>query len=191
VNPRIHFFRKSSSIDTFFLRTRIKFIFYSLARVIVLNETRINRTGPDWQILRNELNKARALGYRTKLYEDEAAISLLDELFLKYQRRDFRNESGFSGNLEGVHLIVCVGINKEGNIAVVSAAWVSESYARLFYYFSTEKHHIRWLVTEELIQTAYKLGVRIFQTDNLLDTSTGSYIFQQKCGYKTVRLRFH
>jgi hypothetical protein len=191
VNPKIHFFRISSSYDPFCLRARFPFIFNSLARVIELTETRINRAGSDWQVLRNELSKASKLGYSTKLYEDEAAISLLDELYLKHKERNFRNESGFSGDLEAMHLIVCAGRNKEEEVVAVSAAWVSESYAVMFYYFSTEKRQIRWLVNENLIQTTYKRGVRIFQTDNLMDTSTGSYIFQKKFGYRTVRLRFH
>jgi len=191
VNQRIHSFRKSSSYDPFCLRTKFPFIFNSLARVIILNETRIQRAGSDWQVLRNELNKAGKIGYTTTLYEDEKAVSLLDELFVKHQRRNFRNESGFAGELEDLRLIVCAGRNKENEIIAVSAAWVSSSYAVLFYYFSTEKRQIRWLVNEELIQAAYRRGVRVFQTDNLLDTSTGSYIYQQKCGYQTMRLRFH
>jgi hypothetical protein len=144
-----------------------------------------------FEVTRYELNKASTIGYTTTLYEDAEAVSLLDELFLKHQVRNFRNESGFSGDLEDLHLFVCAGRNKEDEIVAVSAAWVSTSYAVLFYYFSTEKRQIRWLVNGDLIQAAYKRGVRVFQTDNLMDTSTGSYIFQQKCGYETMRLRFH
>ena len=191
INQRIHSFRKSSSYDPFCLRSKFPFIHNSLARVIILNEARINRAGSDWKVLRNELNKAIKIGYTTTLHVDAEAVSLLDELFLKHQVRNFRNESGFSGDFEDLHLIVCVGRNKEDDIVAVSAAWVSTSYAVLFYYFSIEKRQIRWLVNEELIQAAYKRGVRVFQTDNLMDTSTGSYIYQQKCGYQTVRLRFH
>lgn len=191
VNKRIHSFLKSSVYDPFCIRTIFPFIYNSLARVVILNETRINRAGSDWQVLRNELNKASKLGYTTTLYEDEEAVSLLDELFLNHQRRSFRNESRYSGDLEDMHLIVCAGRNKEDDIIAVSAAWVSASYAILIYYFSIEKLQIRWLVNEELIQAAYKRGVRVFHTDNLLDTPTGSYIYQQKCGYQTVRLRLY
>ena len=191
VNKKIYSFLKFSIYEPFGLRAKFPFIYNSLARVVILNETRINRAGTDWQVLRNELNKASKLGYTTTLYEDEEAVSLLDELFLKYQGRSFQNESGFSGYLEDMHLIVCAGRNKEDDIIAVSAVWVSTSYAVLIYYFSIEKRQIRWLVNEELIQAAYKRGVRVFHTDNLLDTSTGSYIYQQKCGYETVRLRFH
>jgi hypothetical protein len=156
-----------------------------------LSDTRINKAGSDWQVLRTELNKASKIGYTTTLYEDEEAVSFLDELFLKHQRRNFRNESGFDGDLADLRLIVCAGCNKEDEIVAVSAAWISTSYAVLFYYFSTEKRQIRWLVNEELIQAAYRRGVRVFLTDNLMDTPTGSYIYQRQCGYQTVRLRFH
>lgn len=49
---------------------------------------------------------------------------------------------------------------------------------------------MRWLVTESLIEDAFKQGVSIFHTDNLLDVSSGTYIFQKAMGYETVRLSF-
>ena len=191
INKKIHFFRKSASSDPFCLRARSPFVFNSLARVILLTERRILRVGSEWRSLRNELNSTRSLGYGVKIYKDYEAVSLLDQLFILHQKRNFRVESGFSGDLEGIGLIVCAGSNSKGEVVAVSAAWVSATYAINFYYFSTENYQIRWLVNEELIQAAYKRGVKVFQTDNLMDTSTGSYIYQKQCGYQTVRLKFH
>jgi hypothetical protein len=81
-------------------------------------------------------------------------------------------------------------MNEQSEIVAVSAAWISVNYAFNFYYFSIEKHNFRWMVTEKLIQYAFGEGVLVFHTDNLMDTSVGSYEFQKALGYKTVRLRF-
>jgi hypothetical protein len=41
-----------------------------------------------------------------------------------------------------------------------------------------------------MVEYAYSQGVINFHTDNLLDVSIGSYVFQKAMGYQTVRLRF-
>jgi hypothetical protein len=119
-----------------------------LARVVVLTEARILRTGNGLKTLRNEINSSKRLGYVTKIYEGFDAVSILDSLFLKHKKRNFRTESGFTGEFEGIDLVVCAGSDEMNQVIAISAVWVSATYAVIFYYFSIEKCNIRWIVNK-------------------------------------------
>jgi hypothetical protein len=172
------------------LRVRFSLVFYSLARVIVLDERRVNKVGNGYQILRNEINKSIKLGYTTEIYQGEIALEMLDRYCTTVSTRNWRDESKFRIRQYNCDVFVCVGFNSNKEIIAINATLVSNSYANTFFYSAIVKKNIRWLVTERLIEYAYSKGILLLHTDNLLDVSTGSYTFQKAMGYETVRLRF-
>jgi hypothetical protein len=190
VTSEIRALRISKMVSPLCIRTRFLFIFDSLARVIILDEKRIHKRGQRFQILRNEINKAKNLMYTTEVFQGESAIDILDSYCLKGKGRNWRNESRYMIGEDECNLFVCAGFNMNKEIIAVNATLVSNSYAYMFFYSGKEKRNIRWLITERIIEYAFSKGVFIFHTDNLLDVSTGSYIFQKALGYETVRLRF-
>jgi hypothetical protein len=190
VNKEIRPLRINPAVSPLCIRTRFSFIFDSLARVIRLNEKRLNKRGRRYQTLRNEINKAKSLGYTTEVFRGELAIDILDNYFLTGGGRNWRNESRYIIGEYECDLFVCAGFNLDKKIIAVNAALVSNSYAYMFFYSGIEKRNIRWLISERMIEYAYSQDVTNFHTDNLLDVSTGSYVFQKAMGYETVRLRF-
>jgi hypothetical protein len=190
VNKDIRPLRLNPTVRPLCIRTRFLFIFDSLARVIILDEKRIEKRGQRYQIVRNEINKAKTLGYTTEVFQGELAIDTLDNYFLTGGGRNWRNESRYTISEHEYDLFVCAGFNLDKEIIAVNAALVSNSYAYMFFYSGIEKRNIRWLISERMIEYAYSQGVTNFHTDNLLDVSTGSYVFQKAMGYQTVRLRF-
>jgi hypothetical protein len=151
---------------------------------------RIIKKGQRFQILRNELNKAANLGYTTEIFQGEMAIDVLDRFYLTEGGRNWREVSNFRIGKHDCELFVCVGFNSDKEIIGVNATLVSKSYAYTFFYCGIVKQNIRWLITERLIEYLYRIDISLLHTDNLLDVSTGSYIFQKAMGYKTVRLVF-
>jgi hypothetical protein len=190
VNSEIRVLRINKMVDAFCIRTRFLFVFDSLARVIILDEKRINKRGQRFQILRNEINKAKKLMYTTEVFQGELAMEILDSFYLMGRGRNWRNQSRYIFGKHDCKLFVCAGFNMNKDIIAVNATLVSHSYAYMFFYSGLEKRNIRWMITERMIEYAFSQGVTIFHTDNLLDVSTGSYVFQKAMGYQTVRLRF-
>ena len=190
VDPRIRKLRINSTENNLSVRSQVPFIFDSLARVIILNERRVDKRGRTYSVLRNELHKGSKLGFSCAIFEGPSATKVLDDFYTTSGRRNWRNETRFDKVAEGIRLVASAGLNSSGDIIAVGAMWVSGSYAYVFYYNAVEKLNIRWLVTERLVEFGYSAGVKVFHTDNLMDVSTGSYIFQKSLGYSTVRLRF-
>jgi lysylphosphatidylglycerol synthetase-like protein (DUF2156 family) len=176
--------------NPFCLRTQIPIVFDSLARVIILDEQRINKKGQRYQNLRNELNKAIKLGYTTKIFQGDSATAMLDKFYQITKNRNWRNDTRYFCSKNEYNIFACAVFNSKNEIIAMNAVLVSNSYAYVFYYYSIEKKNIRWLLTEHLIEHVYNQGVKVFHTDNLLDVSTGSFVFQEEMGYKTVRLKF-
>jgi hypothetical protein len=191
VNKKITHFRKNLASDVFCLRHRVPFVFYSLARVIVLDNMRIKKQGKSYRTLRNEINTANKLGFTCQLFQNTEAMTVLDTAHSRWRKRNWRSENNFDGDLEDIGLVACLGLNQRKEEVALGAMWVSGPYAYLFYYYATEKQNIRWLVTEQMIEFAFNCGVSVLLTDNLMDVSQGSYIFQKALGYETVRLRFN
>jgi hypothetical protein len=182
--------RINKMVSKFSLRTKTLFGFDSLARIIVLSEKRIIKSGKKYKNLRNEINKANKLGYSVELFGGRSAELILDDFCSKIKFRDWRKELSNSIDHDELHIICCAAFNQRLEIVAVGSILVSSNYAYMQFYAATEKQNVRWLVMENLIETAFKQGVFIFHTDNLLDVSNGSYIFQKEMGYETVRLRF-
>ena len=190
VNKEIRRFRSNKKTNSFCVRTKIPFVFDCLARVVILDKKRITKQGQRYQILRNEINKAKKLGYTTEISQGESAEAMLDKFYQVAKKRNWRDESRYIIGKSKCNLFVCTGFNQDKEIIAINASLVSNSYAYMFYYCGIEQKNIRWLLSERAIEYAYNKGVHIFHTDNLLDVSTGSFIFQKALGYKTVRLKF-
>jgi len=190
VDARIRKLRNNSWKNKLCIRSQVPFVFDSLARVIVLDEQRVDKRGHNYKVLRNELNKSLNRGYKTEIFQGQVAMKILDDFSSSRGRRNWRNETRLDLAVGDIRLAVCAGFNSSGEIISVGAMWVSQSYAYLFFYDSVEKLQIRWLLIESLIEFAYGVGVILFHTDNLMDTSTGSYVFQNSLGYTTARLSF-
>jgi hypothetical protein len=191
VNKKVHSFSINTDVDRYCIRSKWPFIYYSLARVIILDENRISRRGKKFKVLRNEINKARNLGYQIHLLHDGDGIDFLRQVHLRYRGGNFARDYLKQGDLEGSKLVVGVARNIHQELVGVSAIWISGSYASNFYYYGVEKQHIRWMLPETLIEAAFNLGVEVFQTDNLMDISAKTDVFQKALGYKTVRLRMN
>lgn len=188
VNKKVHSFSTNTDVDRYCIRSKWPFIYYSLARVIILDENRISKSGKEFKVLRNEINKARNLGYQIHLLQDSDGIDFLGQVHLKYRGRNWERDYLKNRGLEGIKLVVGVAKNLNLEIVGVSAIWISGSYASNFYYYGVEKRHVRWILPEALIEAAFNLGVEVFQTDNLMDISAKTDVFQKALGHKTVRL---
>jgi hypothetical protein len=182
--------RINKTASGFCLRTKTLFVFDSLARIIILSEERVSKYGKKYNNVRNEVNKANKLGYSVELFKGRSAELLLDNFCSKTKLRDWRKELSNSLNHDDLPIICCAAFNQRLEIVAVGSILVSSNYAYMHFYSATEKQNVRWLVTESLIETAFEQGIFIFHTDNLLDVSNGSYVFQKAMGYETVRLRF-
>ena len=190
ISKQIRSLRYSNQFSALCLRTRLFFVFDLMSRVVILDEKRINKRGQTYQNLRNEINKCKALGYTSEIVLGEMAIELLDNYCLTRAGRNWRNETRYSSGKYDCNIFACVGFNSDKEISALNAVIFTGPYAYMFFYSGLVKENIRWLITEHAIEFAYNQGVSIFHTDNLLDVSIGSYIFQKEMGYKTVRLKF-
>jgi hypothetical protein len=182
--------RTNKMNSRFSIRTKVLFVFDSLARIIFLDERRVKKSGKSYEVLRNEINKANRLGYSVELFYGRSAKLVLDDFCSKDKLRDWRKELSNSLDYDDFPIICCAGFNQRSEIVAVASILVSSEYAYLHFYSATDKRNVRWLVTENLIEAAFNQGVSIFHTDNLLDVSSGSYIFQKAMGYETARLSF-
>ena len=190
VNREIFKVSRIGNFSPFCLRSKSQFIHYSLSRVITLDIKRIRRQGKEFKVLRNELNKAEKNGYTIDWFEGSDGVDFLEDMNSRYRERDWRGEYLKDPDPGNIHLIVGAAKNQKNEIVGVSAIWISGPYTSHFYYFGLEKHSIRWILTEKLIERAFNSGATVFHTDNLMDVTSGSYIFQKALGYQTVRLRF-
>ena len=189
VNKKVHSFSMNGALDRYCLRSKSPFIYYSLSRVILLNEERIRRRGREFKVVRNEINKAEKMGYQTLLLQDSDGIDILENFHLRYRGRNWESDYLKDRELEGIKLVVAVARNIHQELVGISAMYISGSYASNFYYYSVEKQYVRWMLSEALIEAAFNLGVEVLQTDNLMDVSKKASVFQKDLGYETVRLR--
>jgi hypothetical protein len=134
VSKDIRKLRFGNNISPFCFRIRFSFIFYSLARVIVLDDMRISKKGQMFLTLRNELNKAEKLGYSTEIFQGEMAIALLDRFCLTGVVRNWREVSNFRIGKHDCELFVCVGFNSDKEVIGVNTTLVSKSYAYNIFY---------------------------------------------------------
>jgi hypothetical protein len=176
--------------NPFCLRIRYRYFGYSLSRVIILNEFRVEKKGRVYSAIRNELNSLAKRGFKSKALQNDDAAGSLDAFFALSGKRNWRNITQVPSTYEDIQLLATIVENKAGEPIAASAAFVSGCLVNNFYYFGLIPNSVRWLATEKLVEEAYAAGVKYFRTDNLLDVSHGSYEFQKKMGYVTCNLKW-
>jgi len=181
---------RSPNSNPFCLRIRYRYFGYSLSRVIVLNEHRVEKKGRAYSAIRNELNSLSKNGFKSKTLRNEDAADSLDAFFAVSGKQNWRNISRVPSSYEDCQLLATIVENEVGVPVAASAAFVSGCLANNFYYFGVVSNSVRWLACEKLVEEAYSAGVKYFRTDNLLDVSHGSYEFQKKLEYVTCNLKW-